>query len=78
MRTNSDDLQRHVMHLVMDYRLGIVNSQLKDIQHELKELGRDMAQHRERVKELMEAYKQTSELRNTLARQLGREVLVSS
>ena len=78
LRTSSDDLQRHVMHLVMDYRLGIVNSQLKDIQHELKELGRDMAQHRERVKELMEAYKQTSELRNTLARQLGREVLVSS
>ena len=77
LHTTGDGLMRHVQHLVMDYRLGIVNRQLKDIQQELKEIGRDMAQHGERLKELMEAYKQTSELRNALARQLGREVLVS-
>jgi len=77
LHRTQDDLSRHVQHLVMDYRLGIINQQLKDINRELKDLGRDMSQHKERVMELMQNYKQISELRNTLARQLGVEVMVN-
>jgi DNA primase len=75
-RESREDLLRSVEHLVMDYRLGIVNSHLKDIQRQLKEEGRNMSQHKDRVMELMQQYKQINELRNELAKRLGAEVLV--
>jgi DNA primase len=65
------DLVRHVTHLVLDFRMDVVEQQMKLIQQELREAGSDM----KRVKELMEQYKKTQELRNTLARQLGNDVI---
>jgi DNA primase len=73
LHRTQDGLSRHVQHLVMDYRLGIVNQKMKDINRQLKEQARDM----ERVRELMDEYKQVTELRNILARQLGAGVIVS-
>ena len=65
------DLQRHVLHLVLDFRMDIVEQQLRTIQLQLREAGNNM----ERIKELMEQYKQTQQLRNELAKQLGNDVL---
>jgi DNA primase len=52
--------------------MDIVNQRLKDIQRELKTVGSD----RDRMKELMDAFKDTQELRNALARQRGSDVVV--
>jgi DNA primase len=72
MRTNEGSLRQQVQHLILDFRMDIVNQHLKDIQRQLKEVGSDMM----RAKELMEDFKQTQELRNALARQRGSDVMV--
>ena len=61
-----------MQHLILDFRMDIVNQHLKDVQRQLKDAGSDMV----RIKELMEEYKQTQELRNALARQRGSDVIV--
>jgi DNA primase len=72
MRTNEGSLRQQVQHLILDFRMDIVNQHLKDIQRQLKEVGSDMT----KAKELMEDFKQTQELRNALARQRGSDVMV--
>ena len=64
-------LERQVTHLLLDFRMYIVTRQLKMLQQQLREAGSDMA----RIKEIMEQLKQTQELRNALARQLGNDVI---
>jgi DNA primase len=66
------DLRQMVDHLILDFRMDIVNQHMKEVQRQLKDAGSDM----ELVRELMEEYKQTQELRNALARQRGSDVIV--
>ena len=73
MRPASDSLRQRIEHLILDYRIDIVNSHLKDVQRRLKEAGADMAL----VKPLMQEYKEAQELRNALARKLGSDVIVN-
>ena len=73
MRQSEQNLRQRIVHLVLDFRMDIVNVHLTEIQRQLKEVGQNM----ERMKELMEDYKQTQEVRNALARQLGSDVIVS-
>ena len=72
VNSNSDLLRQRIEHLILDFRMDIVSQHLKELQHKMKEVGSDMTQ----VKELMEDYKQTQELRNALARQRGSDVIV--
>ena len=72
MKTNGGSLRQRVQHLILDFRMDIVNQHLKDIQRKLKEVGSNM----ERIKELMDDYKETQELRNALARQRGSDVVI--
>ena len=65
-------LRQHVLHLVLDLRMDIITKRLKEIQAELKQTGNDM----DRVKELLEDYKDTQELRNALAKKLGNDLVV--
>ena len=67
-----NDLRQRMQHLILDFRMDIINRHLKDVQRQLKEVGSDMG----RIKELMEEYKQTQEIRNALARQRGSDVIV--
>ena len=60
-------------HLILDFRMDIVNQHMKNLQTQLKQAGSDM----ERIKALMEDYKDTQELRNALAKQRGSDVIVS-
>lgn len=59
-------LRNRVEHLMLDYRMDIVEKQMKQIQMLMREAGNNM----ERIRELMEQYKQTQELRNALAKKL--------
>ena len=64
-------LCQHVLHLVLDLRLDIVEKQLKEIQKQLKQVGSDRA----RMMELLEQLRDTQELRNALAKQLGNDLI---
>ena len=64
-------LRQHVLHLVLDLRLDIVEKQLKEIQKQLKQVGSDRA----RMMELLEQLRDTQELRNALAKQLGNDLI---
>ena len=67
-----DRVRQRVLHLVMDYRFGIVEQRLKDIQRELLQVGSD----RERMMQLLKEHKDTKELRDILAKRLGTELVV--
>ena len=68
------DLQQKIQHLILDFRMDIVNQRLKEIQRQLKTMGSQI--DREQLKQLMDEYKDTQELRNALAKQRGSDVIV--
>ena len=65
-------LRQRVLHLVMDYRLDIVEARLKEIQRMLQQVGGDHL----RMMELLKEHKETKELRDALAKRLGSDLLV--
>ena len=64
-------LRQKVLHLVLDLRMNIVEERLKEIQKQLKTVGSDI----ERMKQLLEEFKDTQQLRDALAKQLGNDVI---
>ena len=74
MKQSEDGLRQRIQHLILDFRMDILNQHMKDVQRQLKEMGANYEP--EKLKELMEEYKQTQELRNALAKQRGSDVIV--
>jgi DNA primase len=72
IQPREDSLRQRVLHLVMDYRLDIVEQHIKSLQLQLRQAGQDM----DRVMTLMKEYKDTQELRDMLARKLGSDLVV--
>ena len=72
MKSNETTLRQRVQHLILDFRLDIVSQKLKQIQQQMKDAGADM----EKLRPLMDEYKEMLELRNALARQRGSDVIV--
>jgi DNA primase len=72
VNSNSNLLRQRIEHLILDFRMDIVSQHLKELQLKMKEIGSDMT----KLKEVMDDYKQTQELRNELARQRGSDVIV--
>ena len=72
VRDNEEQLRQRINHLILDFRMDIVNQHLKDLQRQLKEAGSDL----ERIKEIMPDYQETQRRRNELARQLGSDVII--
>jgi len=72
MTEREGGLCQRVLHLVMDYRLDIVESRLKEIQRELLQVGSD----RDRMMELLKEHKETKEIRDALAKRLGTDLVV--
>lgn len=72
MEMKEETLRQQVMHLVLDFRMDIVKQHLKDIQTKLRQVGSDM----EQIKRLMEEYKETQQLRDLLAKQIGSDIVV--
>ncbi len=71
LKEREGGLKQHVLHLVLDFRLHIIEQQMKDIQKQLKLAGSDM----EQVKPLMEEFRRIQKLRNAVARQLGNNLV---
>ncbi len=71
-QTKPETLRQQAMHLVLDFRMDIVKQRLKDIQAQLKQAGNDM----ETIRSLMQDYKETQQLRDILARQIGSDIIV--
>jgi DNA primase len=71
VKEREGSLRQHVLHLVLDLRMDIVENRLKELTVEMRQVGNDM----ERIKALMEEFKDTQELRNALAQQLGNDVV---
>ena len=67
VKEREGSLRQHIQHLILDLRLDIVVGRLKQIQVELRQAGSDM----ERIRQLLQEYKDTQVLRDALARQLG-------
>ena len=64
-------LRQRVLHLVLDLRMDIIEKRLKEIQAQLKQVGSDMT----KARKLLEEYRDTQQIRDTLAKQLGNDVI---
>ena len=71
LKEREGGLRQYVLHLVLDLRMDIVEKRLKELKAEMRQVGSDMA----RIKALMEEFKETQELRNALAQQLGNDLV---
>ena len=71
LKEREGGLKQHVLHLVLDLRLDIIEQRMKDVQQQLRQVGNDM----ERANDLLEEYKKTQLIRDALARQLGKGVV---
>lgn len=71
MKPREGSLRQRVVHLVMDYRMELINQRLKEIQMALRQTPADP----EQVTALLQEFKDTQELRDTLARRLGSDVM---
>lgn len=71
MKHNMDILRQRITHLVLDLRMDITQNRLKDLQRQLREAGSDM----DKVKQLMQEYKDTQQLRDILARRIGSDII---
>ncbi len=72
MPVREGSTKQRVLHLIMDFRLDILESRLKSIQQQLRQANNDM----ERAIQLMKDYKSTQELRDLLAKRLGSDLVV--
>ena len=70
-QNETEDLRNRTIHLLLDFRMDYVEAQLKELQTEMKTVGNDM----EKLKMLMERYRDMQLLRNQLARQLGSNII---
>ena len=71
LKERDGGLKQHVLHLVLDLRRDIIDKRLKEIQQELRTVGND----REKMTKLLEDYKDTQQLRDALAKQLGHDLV---
>ena len=74
MKNDASSLRQRVQHLILDFRMDIVNQHMKDVQQKLKDPA--VYSDKERMKELLDDFRQTQELRNALARQRGSDVII--
>ena len=72
LKEREGGLRQHVLHLVLDLRMDIVEKRLKEITKQLKEVGKDNDQ----MMKLLEEFKDTQQLRDALAKQLGNDIIV--
>lgn len=68
----TSDLRNQTVHLLLDFRMDYVEQHLKDLQAQMARVAGDM----ERLRHLMEEYRDMQGIRNKLARQLGNNIIV--
>ncbi len=68
----TEGLRNQTEHLLLDFRMDYVEQHLKDLMDQIKAAASDM----ERLKKLMEEYRDMQDIRNKLAKQLGNNIIV--
>jgi len=71
LKEREGGLKQHVLHLVLDFRLDIIEQRMKEVQQQLKE--KDLDEDRRNI--LLKEYMDIQKLRNALARQLGNNLV---
>lgn len=70
--TKTEMLRSQVMHLLLDFRMDYVEKHLKELQAEMSRCVSDM----DRLRQLMADYRDMQAIRNTLAKQLGNNIIL--
>ena len=70
--TKTESMLRQTTHLLLYFRMDYVEQHLKDLQQQIAASATD----RDKMRLLMQEYKQMQEIRNNLAKQLGSNVMV--
>ena len=65
-------LRQRVLHLMMDFRLDLIESRLKQILQQMRQPGISS----EQAMQLLQEHKETKELRDALAKRLGSDLIV--
>ena len=73
-QTKDDDesLRNRIQHLLLDFRMEYVEQHLKELKKQIAKSSSDS----ETLFKLMAEYKDMTEMRNALARQLGNNIIV--
>ena len=69
---DEQNLRQRVLHLIMDYRMNIIENKLKEINQQLKQVNGNM----ERTMELLKEHMKIKELRDALAKNLGSDLIL--
>ena len=69
---DAESLRNRMLHLLLEFRMDYIVQRLKELQREIAE----MAGNTEKMKILMAEYIDKSQLRNTLAKKLGKNILL--
>jgi DNA primase len=72
VESKENDLRQRVLHLIMDFRQNLLEERLKELQRQFAVVRNDM----EKTMQLMEEYKNLTELRNFIAHKLGNDLSV--
>ena len=67
----TETLRQRVIHLVLDFRMDIVKNKMRELQQQIKDAGTDM----DTIRQLMEQYRDTQLLRDTLAKKIGNDLV---
>ena len=70
-QTETENLRNQTIHLLLDFRMDYVETQLRELQAKMKTVVSDMQQ----LRALMEQFRDMQMLRNQLARQLGSNII---
>ena len=71
-RHDVETLRQRAIHLMLDFRMDYLEQRLREIKRDIAAASTNV----ERLQELMAEFKDKSELRNTLARKLGSNIIV--
>ncbi len=72
LRKGEDVLRSRVKHLVLDFRMEVIKERLQSLQIQIKTCTADS----ERMMQLLKDYQETQKIRNAVAKELGKEILV--
>ena len=72
VRKDEDTLKNQVVHLILDFRMDYVEQHLKELQKEISLAVDDT----EKLMKLMAEYKDTQEIRNAIAKELGNDIVI--
>lgn len=74
IKHDEDSLRNQVEHLILDFRMDYVEQHMKDLQREISLAAGDT----DRIIQLMAEYRDMQVIRNTIAKELGNDIIVSN